>query len=120
MGAATSTPGRPAERDADRGTAARLAVPTPAELAGVDAWWRACCYLTAGQLHLRADPLLRRSPAPERFRRRAAGRWGHSAALALLWAHASRLVRITGEDVRPVLDGHCAVAAAAAWLEGTG
>jgi hypothetical protein len=37
----------------------RLAHPTDADIAAVDAWWRANNYLTVGQIYLMANPLLR-------------------------------------------------------------
>ena len=50
-------------------TQARLpgtAVPPDSELDGVDAWWRAANYLSAGQIYLRDNPLLRRPLEPDR------------------------------------------------------
>ena len=31
----------------------------PEELAGIDAWWRACNYLSLGMIYLRDNPLLK-------------------------------------------------------------
>jgi xylulose-5-phosphate/fructose-6-phosphate phosphoketolase len=49
----TGTAG-PATVDVDR-----LAHPTDADVAAVDAWWRANNYLTVGQIYLMANPEVR-------------------------------------------------------------
>ena len=41
-------------------TSADLAVLSDRQLAAIDAWWRACNYLTIGQIYLKDNPLLER------------------------------------------------------------
>ncbi|MEU6720887.1 phosphoketolase family protein [Nonomuraea sp. NPDC046802] len=77
----------------------RLAHPTDADVAAVDAWWRANNYLTVGQIYLMANPLLRQPLAGEHIKPRLLGHWGTSPGLALVYAHASRLIRHTGQQM---------------------
>ncbi|MFI7233543.1 phosphoketolase [Nonomuraea angiospora] len=77
----------------------RLAHPTDADVAAVDAWWRANNYLTVGQIYLMANPLLREPLAGEHIKPRLLGHWGTSPGLALVYAHASRLIRHTGQQM---------------------
>ena len=77
----------------------RLAHPTDADVAAVDAWWRANNYLTVGQIYLMANPLLREPLAPEHIKPRLLGHWGTSPGLALVYAHASRLIQHTGQQM---------------------
>ena len=75
----------------------RLAHPTGADLAAVDAWWRANNYLTVGQIYLMANPLLREPLASEQIKPRLLGHWGTSPGLALVYA--SRLIQHTGQQM---------------------
>jgi xylulose-5-phosphate/fructose-6-phosphate phosphoketolase len=75
----------------------RLAHPADADVAAVDAWWRANNYLTVGQIYLMANPLLREPLASEHIKPRLLGHWGTSPGLALVYAHASRLIQHTGQ-----------------------
>ncbi len=77
----------------------RLAHPTDADIAAVDAWWRANNYLTVGQIYLMANPLLREPLADEHIKPRLLGHWGTSPGLALVYAHASRLIQHTGQQM---------------------
>src|SRR5215470_4963698 len=77
----------------------RLAHPTDADVAAVDAWWRANNYLTVGQIYLMANPLLREPLDPEHIKPRLLGHWGTSPGLALVYAHASRLSHRTGQQM---------------------
>ncbi|PRX64128.1 xylulose-5-phosphate/fructose-6-phosphate phosphoketolase [Nonomuraea fuscirosea] len=99
----------------------RLARPTDADVAAVDAWWRASNYLTVGQIYLMANPLLREPLAGEHIKPRLLGHWGTSPGLALVYAHASRLIRHTGQQMiflaGPGHGGPTLVGAG--WLEGT-
>ncbi|MCW2616137.1 MAG: phosphoketolase [Frankiales bacterium] len=91
------------------------------DLATVDAWWRACNYLTVGQVYLQANPLLREPLRPEHVKPRLLGHWGTSPGLSFVYAHASRLVRETGQEVLYLAGpGHGGPAlVGAGWLEGT-
>ena len=43
------------------------------ELRKIDAYWRACTYLAAGMIYLRANPLLREPLRPEHIKHRLLG-----------------------------------------------
>jgi xylulose-5-phosphate/fructose-6-phosphate phosphoketolase len=92
-----------------------------AELALLDAWWRAANYVSVGQIYLLDDPLLRRPLAREDIKPRLLGHWGTTPGLNLLWTHLNRLIR--QRDVNAIFlagPGHGGPAAVAnAWLEGT-
>ncbi|WP_345713984.1 phosphoketolase family protein [Kineococcus glutinatus] len=91
------------------------------ELAALDAWWRACNYLTVGQIYLQANPLLREPLRPEHVKPRLLGHWGTSPGLSFVYAHLSRLIRHTGQRaVYLAGPGHGGPAlVAAGYLEGT-
>ena len=110
--------------DVDSATAGlrdRLAHPSEEEVAAVDAWWRANNYLTVGQIYLMANPLLREPLAPEHIKPRLLGHWGTSPGLSFVYAHASRLIRQTGQEMLYLAGpGHGGPAlVAAGYLEGT-
>jgi xylulose-5-phosphate/fructose-6-phosphate phosphoketolase len=100
---------------------ARLAQPSTEEVAEVDAWWRANNYLTVGQIYLQANPLLREPLTAEHIKPRLLGHWGTSPGLSFVYAHASRLIRHTGQDILYLAGpGHGGPAlVAAGYLEGT-
>lgn len=102
-------------------TAARLAVLDGAEVDALDAWWRADNYLTVGQIYLMANPLLREPLTAAHIKPRLLGHWGTSPGLSFVYAHASRLVRETGQEVLYLAGpGHGGPAlVAAGYLEGT-
>ncbi|MDT7551076.1 MAG: xylulose-5-phosphate/fructose-6-phosphate phosphoketolase, partial [Actinomycetota bacterium] len=101
--------------------AAALATPTDVELARVDAWWRACNYLTIGQIYLKENPLLRQPLSADHIKPRLLGHWGTSPGLSFVYAHMSRLIRATGQEtVYLAGPGHGGPAlVAAGWLEGS-
>ena len=106
----------------DQDTVVRaLANPSEADIAGLDAWWRASNYLTVGQIYLKDNPLLRRPLAPEDIKPRLLGHWGTSPGLSLIYAHVSRLIRETGQQAIYLAGpGHGGPAlVAAGYLEGT-
>jgi len=63
------------------------------ELRRIDAWWRACNYLSVGMIYLRDNPLLKAPLATEHIKHRLLGHWGASPALSFVWAHLNRLIR---------------------------
>jgi xylulose-5-phosphate/fructose-6-phosphate phosphoketolase len=98
-----------------------LAHPDDADLAAVDAWWRANNYLTVGQIYLMANPLLRkRGLVADDIKPRLLGHWGTSTGLAFIYSHASRLIRHTGQEMIYLAGpGHGGPAlVAAGYLEG--
>jgi xylulose-5-phosphate/fructose-6-phosphate phosphoketolase len=98
-----------------------LAEPSGPELEQLDAWWRAANYLTVGQIYLQANPLLREPLLPEHIKPRLLGHWGTSPGLSFIYAHASRLIRHTGQETIYLTGpGHGGPAlVAAGYLEGT-
>ena len=77
----------------DPGTDQRRACcPFDGQLAAIDAWWRACNYLTAGQIYLKDNPLLERPLMVDDIKPRLLGRWGTSPGLSFIYAHMSRLI----------------------------
>ena len=78
-------------REASRGSS-----PSPLsndELRLIDAWWRACNYLSVGMIYLRDNPLLKQALKPEHIKQRLLGHWGASPALSFVWAHLNRLIK---------------------------
>jgi xylulose-5-phosphate/fructose-6-phosphate phosphoketolase len=99
----------------------RLARPTDDEVAALDAWWRANNYLTVGQIYLMANPLLREPLLAAHIKPRLLGHWGTSPGLSFIYAHASRLIQQTGQEMIYLAGpGHGGPAlVAAGYLEGT-
>ena len=99
----------------------RLAHPDADEVAALDAWWRANNYLTVGQIYLLDNPLLREPLASDHIKPRLLGHWGTSPGLSFIYAHASRLIRHTGQHLIYLAGpGHGGPAlVAAGYLEGT-
>ncbi|HEY3467529.1 MAG TPA: phosphoketolase family protein, partial [Amycolatopsis sp.] len=91
------------------------------ELARVDALWRAANYLSAGQIYLMANPLLREPLRPEHVKPRLLGHWGTSPGLNFVYAHLNRA--ILAHDLNAMLvtgPGHGGPALLAnTWLEGS-
>ena len=52
------------------------------ELRLIDAWWRACNYLSVGMIYLRGNPLLKERLTLEHVKHRLLGHWGASPALS--------------------------------------
>ncbi|NUL31151.1 phosphoketolase family protein [Streptomyces lunaelactis] len=92
-----------------------------AELAALDAHWRAANYLAVGQIYLMANPLLREPLKPEHIKPRLLGHWGTSPGLNLVYTHLNRVARGHGKDTICVWGpGHGGPAVLAnSWLEGT-
>ncbi|GAB2854909.1 phosphoketolase family protein [Actinocorallia aurea] len=90
------------------------------DLKAIDAWWRAANYLSAGQIYLLANPLLREPLAPEHIKPRLLGHWGTSPGLNLCYAHLNRIIRERDQDMIYIMGpGHGGPAAVAgAWLDG--
>ncbi len=93
----------------------------PREVAAIDAWWRAANYLSAGQIYLLANPLLREPLRPEHVKPRLLGHWGTTPGLNLLYAHLNRLIVAHDADLLFVAGpGHGGPAmCASTWLEGS-
>ncbi|HTY72137.1 MAG TPA: phosphoketolase family protein [Actinomycetes bacterium] len=94
---------------------------TPAEVASIDAYWRAANYLSVGQIYLLDNPLLREPLLPEHVKPRLLGHWGTTPGLNFIYAHLNRVIRNWDLDAIFVVGpGHGGPAAVAnAYLEGT-
>ena len=71
----------------------------PDELQRINAWWRACNYLSVGMIYLRDHPLVREPLRLEHNKHRLLGHWGASPALSFTWAHLNRLIKRDALDV---------------------
>ncbi len=94
----------------------------PADLLGrMDSWWRAANYLSAGQIYLLDNPLLRRPLAQSDIKPRLLGHWGTTPGLNFIYVHLNRVIRETGAEILLVAGpGHGAPGLLAnAYLEGT-
>src|ERR1700682_5012811 len=63
------------------------------ELRKMDAYWRACNYLSVGMIYLRANPLLREPLKPEHIKNRLLGHWGSDPGQSLIGVHLNRLIK---------------------------
>ena len=90
------------------------------QLAAIDAWWRACNYLTVGQIYLKITRCWTGSLSAEDIKPRLLGHWGTSPGLSFMYAHMSRLIGLTGQQAIYLTGpGHGGPAlVAATWLEG--
>ena len=87
----------------------------------IDAYWRACDYLSLGMLYLRDNPLLREPLRPEHIKHRLLGHWGSDPGQSFIWVHLNRLIREYDLNVLYISGpGHGAPAVLAnSYLEGT-
>jgi len=92
-----------------------------AELARLDAYWRAANYLTVGQIYLLGNCLLRRALTVSDVKPRLLGHWGTSPGLNMVYAHLSRVIARDDLDMIYVIGpGHGGPAILAnTWLEGS-
>ena len=91
------------------------------DLIQLDAYFRAANYLTAGQIYLMDNPLLRRPLVSEDIKPRLLGHWGTSPGLNFVYAHLSRMIKRRNLNTLFVCGpGHGGPAIVAnTWLEGT-
>ncbi|NNM99765.1 MAG: phosphoketolase, partial [Candidatus Eremiobacteraeota bacterium] len=92
-----------------------------AEIAAIDAYWRAANYLSIGQIYLLDNPLLREPLRLDQIKKRLLGHWGTSPGLNFIYAHMNRLIRLHDLDAIYITGpGHGGPAVVAnAYLEGT-
>jgi xylulose-5-phosphate/fructose-6-phosphate phosphoketolase len=92
-----------------------------ADLATLDAYWRAANYLSVGQIYLKANPLLREPLALEHVKPRLLGHWGTTPGLNFVYAHLNRVIKARALPMLLVIGpGHGGPALVAnTWLEGT-
>jgi len=65
---------------------------TDRDVALMDAYWRACNYLSVGMIYLKDNPLLREPLQAEHVKHRLLGHWGSSPALSFVWVHLNRMI----------------------------
>ncbi len=63
------------------------------ELQRLDAYWRAANYLSAGQIYLMDNPLLREPLRPEHIKPRLLGHWGTTPGLNFVYVHLNRVIK---------------------------
>jgi xylulose-5-phosphate/fructose-6-phosphate phosphoketolase len=63
------------------------------ELRKIQAYWRACNYLSLGMIYLENNPLLREPLKPEHIKNRLLGHWGAAPGLAFAYIHLNRLIK---------------------------
>ena len=73
--------------------------PTAAELALIDAYWRAANYLSVGQIYLYDNPLLKEPLRKEHVKPRLLGHWGTTPGLNFVYAHLNRAIKARDLDV---------------------
>ncbi|RKS71015.1 xylulose-5-phosphate/fructose-6-phosphate phosphoketolase [Actinomadura pelletieri DSM 43383] len=102
-------------------TSANGTLPAGSEFDLIDAYWRAANYLSAGQIYLLDNPLLREPLRPEHIKPRLLGHWGTSPGLNFCYAHLNRVIKARDLDMIYIMGpGHGGPSAVAnAWLEGT-
>ncbi|HMA81006.1 MAG TPA: phosphoketolase family protein, partial [Candidatus Binatia bacterium] len=91
------------------------------ELELMNAYWRACNYLSVGMIYLKDNPLLKGPLKTEDVKHRLLGHWGASPALSFVWVHFNRMIVKHDLDVIFVAGpGHGAPGVLGpAYLEGT-
>ncbi len=91
------------------------------ELRKMDAYWRACNYMCAGMIYLRANPLLREPLLAEHTKNRLLGHWGSDPGQTFTWVHLNRVIRKYDLDMIYICGpGHGAPAMISnCYLEGT-
>ena len=87
----------------------------------MNAYWRACNYLSVGMIYLKDNPLLKEPLKTEHVKHRLLGHWGASPALSFVWVHLNRMIVKHDLDVIFVAGpGHGAPGVLGpAYLEGT-
>ena len=94
---------------------------SPEELGKMDAYWRACNYLSLGMLYLRENPLLKEPLRIEHIKSRLIGHWGSDPGQSFVWVHLNRLIKKYDLNMMYISGpGHGAPATLAnCYLEGT-
>ena len=68
--------------------------PTPELLAKMDAWWRAANYLSACQLYLLDNPLLKKPLEPAQIKKKIVGHWGTVPGQNFIYTHLLQHLKI--------------------------
>ena len=64
-----------------------------AMLQKLDAWWRAANFLSAGQLYLLDNPLLKEPLKPEHIKKKIVGHWGTVPGQNFIYTHLNRIIK---------------------------
>ncbi|HEV2634011.1 MAG TPA: phosphoketolase family protein, partial [Actinocrinis sp.] len=93
----------------------------PGLLRRIDAYWRAANYLSAGQIYLLDNPLLREPLSQDDVKPRLLGHWGTTPGLNFVYAHMNRAIKARALDAIYIAGpGHGGPGLVAnAYLEGT-
>ncbi len=59
----------------------------------MDAWWRAANYLSACQLYLLDNPLLKEHLRPEHIKKKIVGHWGTVPGQNFIYTHLNRIIK---------------------------
>jgi xylulose-5-phosphate/fructose-6-phosphate phosphoketolase len=94
---------------------------TPELLETMDMYWRAANYLSAGELYLLKNPLLRRPLEEGDFKKKIVGHWGTVPGQNFIYTHLNRVIRAYDLDMiylsGPGHGGNAMVAQD--WLDGS-
>src|SRR5262249_56630193 len=63
------------------------------ELKKIDAYWRASNYLSAGQIYLYDNPLLKTALTKEHVKPRLLAHWGTTPGLNVIYVHLHRVIK---------------------------
>ncbi|MBQ3180007.1 MAG: phosphoketolase family protein [Firmicutes bacterium] len=87
----------------------------------MDAYWRACNYLSVGQLYLMDNPLLREPLRMEHIKPNVVGHWGTAPGQNFIYVHLNRIIKQYDLDMIYISGpGHGGQAMVAnTWLEGS-
>lgn len=94
---------------------------TEIEASNLHRYWQAVNYLSAGQIYLQENPLLKRPLQASDIKPRLLGHWGTSPGLNLIYVHLNRLIKHSDADIIYICGpGHGAPAIVAhTYLKGT-
>ena len=65
----------------------------PELLHKMDAWWRAANYLSAAQIYLLDNPLMKQPLKPEHIKRMLLGHWGTTPGQNFIYTHLNRIIK---------------------------
>ena len=68
-------------------------------LTRMNGWWRAANYLSAGQLYLLENPLLRKPLTKEMIKKKIVGHWGTVPGQNFVFVHLNRVIKKYDLDV---------------------
>ena len=72
---------------------------SPAYLKKMDAYFRAANYLSAAQLYLLDNPLLRKPLKPEHVKKKIVGHWGTVPGQNFIYVHLNRIIKERDQDM---------------------